>query len=522
MSTSHLRKEVRIASGTRSGLPALIGATLRKHWATYAVVILITVLLAALADIYILDYGVSYREVIVTLMAVAGVSVFVVGSRGLKVGLVFLVMTFGLGYRTMDVTPNLHVHPAELILWALLALPIVQPGILRRRRAKIWLPIWLILFIPFWIWAWVTGLTAGLAWSHMFNEFRNFALLVPLFFVTEMVLADRTSWHHILLAFYLVSTWIAAMGALEYLFPGIKDVFPAFISQPEAQATAAEGFARATFSFWGTPAASFMLVLTAPIATVMWRWWSRSYQRILTILALAVQVFGIYIGGYRSMWMVVGIELGVFAMLRRKPLLAAISLLLPLVSSWLLPSQAQERVLSVMFLFGGNPQDTDSSGIKRLGRISEAINEALDKPLGQGWAAAGWVHNDFLQVAANLGIVAGLLFAGAVLFTVLRLWRRVTATSFSDDHHLGLALLLSFIAGGAVLGMEGVEVLPQLVLPVWFVWVLVEVWLRQTSRSMRIFNRNTRYINTSAGLAIARRSPRWVRRSQAALAEYRK
>ena len=28
--------------------------------------------------------------------------------------------------------------------------------------------------------------------------------------------------------------------------------------------------------------------------------------------------------------------------------------------------------------------------------------------------------------------------------------------------------------------MEGVEVLPQFVLPVWFVWVLVEVWLRQT------------------------------------------
>jgi hypothetical protein len=28
--------------------------------------------------------------------------------------------------------------------------------------------------------------------------------------------------------------------------------------------------------------------------------------------------------------------------------------------------------------------------------------------------------------------------------------------------------------------MEGVEVLPQFVLPVWFVWVLVEVWLQQT------------------------------------------
>ena len=46
---------------------------------------------------------------------------------------------------------------------------------------------------------------------------------------------------------------------------------------------------------------------------------------------------------------------------------------------------------------------------------------------------------------------------------------------------LGFSLLLSFIAVGGLLGMEGVSVLPQLILPVWFIWVLVEVWLRQTA-----------------------------------------
>jgi hypothetical protein len=42
---------------------------------------------------------------------------------------------------------------------------------------------------------------------------------------------------------------------------------------------------------------------------------------------------------------------------------------------------------------------------------------------------------------------------------------------------------LSFVAVGGLLGLQGVEVLPQMVLPVWFVWSMIEVWLRQTSEA---------------------------------------
>jgi hypothetical protein len=467
------------------------------------------VVLATLTDIYILDHSVSYREIIVTLVALAGFSVLVAGDRGLKVGLVYMVMTFGLGYRTMDLTSSLKVHPSELVLWGLLALLIVQPAISRQNGAKIWLPRWLILFIPFWLWAWVPGLSAGLDWSEMFNEFKNFAMLVPLFIIAEMVIADRTSWRHVLLTFYGVGTWIAAMGVLEYIFPAIKNVFPGFITRPEGWEDTG-GFIRASFSFWGSPAATLLLVLTAPIATVMWRLWSMPWQRVLTILALAVQAVGIYIGGYRSMWLTFVIELVVFGILRRKLVVAAVCLLLPLLGSWLLPPQARERVSLLISLLAGNPQTMDTSGIKRWGRISAAMTETLDKPLGHGWSEAGWVHNDFIQVASNLGLLAGLLFAGAFLFTVWRLWRRVSASSISDDYYLGLALLLSFTGVGATLGMEGAEVLPQFVLPIWFVWVLVEVWLRQTPKARRIFNGTPPYISTTSDLQLRRDRTRYA------------
>jgi hypothetical protein len=470
-----------------------------KRYGSSSLFVLIAVLFTTLINVYVIDFGISYREVIVASGVLAGLLVFAAGERGIKVGLVFLVLTFGLGYRTMHVTPNLSVHPSELVIWGLFALPILQPATWRQRKRTIWLPNWLVLFIPFWIWAWLRGQSAGLQWDEMLNEFRNFLLLIPLFIVTELVLADRTNWRHLLLAFYCIGACIAGMGLLEYAFPGIKYVFSAFITQPEPTETP-ERFARAIYSFWGAPAATFILVLSAPMAIVVWHWWSLSWQRVLTTVALAVQVMGIYIGGYRSMWIAFTAELLVFGIVRRKLLIAAVCLLLPLVGAWLLPIQAQQRALSGIFLLTGTAQNVDSSGIKRWTRLTTALTDSLNQPLGQGWAGAGWVHNDFIQVAANLGLLAGLLFAGAFLFTFGRILRRVVVPCVSDEPHLSLTLLLSFIGAGAILGMEGSQVLIQLVLPVWFVWVLVEVWLRQRPRTGRVFNDPRAYIRTPADL----------------------
>ena len=476
--------------------------TLRKFISPHVFLVLGTVLLAILINIYLLDHGINYKEIIVGLVALGALLVFLAGDRALKLGLVFLIATFGLGYRTMEVTPDLKIHPSELVIWGLLGLLIVQPAIRRQSKVRIWLPVWVILFIPFWIWAWLPVLSASLPWDTMLNEFRDFAILVPLFIITEIALVNRTNWRHVLLTFFCVGTWIAGMGVLEYLFPPIKNIFPGFITQTDPHWTT-EGFARAKFSFWGHPAATFTLILTAPIASVMWRWWPMSWQRVLTILALALHVFALYIGGFRSMWMTFAIELVVFCILRRKPILAAACLLVPLLGSWLLPAQAQERAFSLVSLLEGHPEVTDTSGIKRWGRLADAITATLNQPLGNGWGAAGWVHNDFIQVAANLGVLAGLLFALAFVITFLRLWRRVCIPYAAERDDLGLALLLSFAGAGAILETQGVEVLPQLIIPVWFVWILVEIWLRQTPNSERILERAA-YFFTSKDFQLRR------------------
>jgi hypothetical protein len=40
------------------------------------------------------------------------------------------------------------------------------------------------------------------------------------------------------------------------------------------------------------------------------------------------------------------------------------------------------------------------------------------------------------------------------------------------------------VAVGGLLAMEGVSVLPQMALPVWFVWALTEMWLRPAAEAV--------------------------------------
>jgi hypothetical protein len=431
-------------------------------------------LLVAAWLVYYLLRGVSYRDVIVFLLACAGVWTLT-GRHGLQAGLAAWVCTLGLGYRTLPVTQVLRIHPAEIMLCGVVLLALREKPHAQQRAFKT--PAWVWPFAGFWVWGWATGMQGERRWDEMFAEFRNFLLLLPLGFVVVSAVPRRDGWRWALTALFGVGTWISALGCLEYFFPGIQSYFPGFISAAAARPTM-EGFQRATFSFWGGAAATLVVVVCTPFAFVMWRWYRQGWERALTLGAAAIQVLGVYVGGYRSMWLALGFEFAVWAVLTHGPVWGASILASAAGGYRLLGHAAQERAHSVVKIVQGHP--VDSSAITRLHRATDAWQTMWDKPLGLGWAGAGWVHSDFLQVGANLGILAGLLFAAAYGYTLARVLRQVWAQGKAHrPSQLGMSLLLSFIAVGSILAMEGVEVLPQLVLPIWFVWALAEVWLQQ-------------------------------------------
>jgi len=142
----------------------------------------------------------------------------------------------------------------------------------------------------------------------------------------------------------------------------------------------------------------------------------------------------------------------------------------------------QTRLVTLMLILQG--EFVDSSANRRWEWGVGAWRTALRNPLGLGWGGAGWPHADFLQVAVNLGLLAGLLFLGAYLMTLWHLWQVIRRCTLDGERRaLSLAFFLSFAAAGGHLAVQSVVVLPQLALPVWFVWALVAIWMRQQRQS---------------------------------------
>ena len=240
-------------AGLKFGKNFLIGLVL---------IVLASVLLYSYAD----QRGLSYRELIVV-SSVLIIAVIVFGRElGIRLGFVLWVFTLGLGYRTIELTRDLTIHPSEVLLWIILACILVQRRLVS--NANLAFPLWLWIFIPFWVLAWWPMIGGGGRWDQMLNEFRNFLLLIPLIIVASIVVQRQQYWRYLLFAFFLTSSCIAVMGILEYWFPEMDKLFPAFISNTKPTLSA-EGFARATFSFWGGAAATFICVLALPSAIAL-------------------------------------------------------------------------------------------------------------------------------------------------------------------------------------------------------------------------------------------------------------
>lgn len=434
---------------------------------------------AAISTFYGIQNGFSYRELIVGFSAIITAVIVLGGERGIGLGLVLWVLTLALGYRTVEVTKNLRILPAELLLWLLLVCVIAQRHTFQKFLTFPW---WLWLFVPFWALGWWPLIAGDAPWDQMLNEFRNFLLFIPLLIIVTMALERQKYWRWLLLAFFSASSWIALLGVVEYWYPGVNGLFPAFIRASKPSLTP-EGFVRASFSFWGGPQATFICVLALPMSFVMMTWWPKWHLRLVILFSSGIQILAIYVGGYRSLWALLVLQIAIACLLRLKRhglAIAALCLVVAAGAYQFVPNTTERAISGIAAL---SLQPIDHSAQTRKDRALGAVEEAISTPLGKGWAAAGWVHSDFLQVAVNLGVAPALIFLAAYVMTLRRLWKRARRPLTREHAAWSLSILMAFVAAGAHLALQGVQVLPQLALPMWFVWAIAEVWLNQTAEA---------------------------------------
>src|SRR5262249_25094410 len=141
--------------------------------------------------------------------------------------------------------------------------------------------------------------------------------LIPLFAIVATVLQNKREWRTIGIFLYSTATFVAVLGLLEYFYPGIRGIFPQFVSNTDPF-VGEDGFARAAFSFWGHPAATFICAMAIPfVIPILKMWPPGQLGQILVWLSLGLHLAAVYLSGFRILWLIVAIQFLVWLVLNR-------------------------------------------------------------------------------------------------------------------------------------------------------------------------------------------------------------
>lgn len=376
---------------------------------------------ASLSSLDVLRYSIGALVVLVF------VAVLVWGKRALQVAFGVWVLMFVLGYRNFHLTDTLQFHPSEILIWFLALVLVVQKS-LARETTVVRFPLALTLFLLLGVVGVFTALSYGKSWDSVVGEAKILYVIVPVWVVVREFVATRKRWSQILGLFIVSQFYIGLLGSIEYFFPQFTRQFTPYFT-PNQTALSIEGFTRASFSFWGNGIIVGNLLTALPLC-LAWAEESTSRRgRYFALSALAVCLIGIYISGYRVAWLGAFLVLMLYFLLRpsRSNVFGLVATLFGSGILFLLgPEDFTNRIQRFVSF---DPQLIDSSTASRAELISSGLAALQQGSLfGYGWGAAGWIHNDYLQIAVNLGFVAALLFFGWIVATSLRLW------AISHDH----------------------------------------------------------------------------------------
>jgi hypothetical protein len=412
---------------------------------------------------------------------------------GLSSGIKWLIISFFLGYRTITVAPGFLLHPIDIIIFTLFFKALLLPN-----RTPSSYPIWLIGLIPFTIWGLFVGLNnTWNAWKVWF-DFKNFALIFPIFYILDKSIQRDEDFPPIAYTQILVITAIALFGLLEYYVPSFRQVLSGFYNPNVENGLDAQGFKRASFTFWGAITVGHIMIIAMPLIYLVDRKPALFPSlKIFLLAALILNIGAFYIMGNRADWLtfLMIAVLFYFLIYKRKASFSKRTIVLSIIIlGALIVLPFLDQAFVARFMTGVEAitstkegyDAADSSGYIRQQRLFNALDIIRTTPLGVGWSRSGWVHSDFVQITANIGWLGGGLFFAGYINSVMKTYNLRLSNLVTEVERDTLSItLISLIAIGFMLSVNNHYQLSQSGVPLFFLWSLSHIYATKLERELR-------------------------------------
>ena len=389
----------------------------------------------------------------------AAVYDILISKNGIKNSLVWIILAFVFGYRTIEPFNGFKLHPIEILTYVS-CIRIFLFKCYKYHKMPISISFIVLLFSLYFI----VDVSTRYSWLVLL-EFKNSILLFGIFFITLHVKFDRNDSKSILEYYVLSITTISILGITEFLFPSLMgNIFGYDNSQNVIYNDLF--FNRIAFLFWGSHLAANLIPPVFPILLYL-RTENSNFtkNKILLTSSVFINLFAIYLSGNRISWLIITIYLLLILIIYRSQILPFIKTYAIIVAIafviYVYSQPVEGRYISTFLALSGNiDQRYDSSSASRLQRANFAINSIKNRPMGTGWGSQGWVHSDILQIGASLGIVTAVIFIMGPILLLLSIYRSFNRAPPRIQTGLFLCIslliyiIISFLLNGNILKVQ--------------------------------------------------------------------
>lgn len=351
------------------------------------------------------------------IIATAGLITFIFllsGEDSRRRLLYFGLASIVVGHRSIYIGQISYLVPFEIIIFLLFGIMFASE-ILKKEHHDITIPK-LLIFVT--IWSLIRALISlidGSFWDSIFAWTAPLALGLPTFWVVRRLITRVDHLATTLNILLGVSVFISILGLVEYFYPSVGRILPGIFSGREI--FTADGFVRASFSFWGYPIAAVIVTWGMLVAYHEIINPNRYYHLWIYVGLFLVCGAAVYFSGQRSSWL--GLFLAIFLLSISGRLKGWFGIILMFIAASFLPAVFWNRfnTVTVYVEYG---RVSDSSTAERLARWSWGWDAMIHNPVG-GVGYGHWlVHNAFLEIGSTIGVIAAIAF---LLFIIQLIWR---------------------------------------------------------------------------------------------------